>query len=105
MIRPLLGLTALLIAIIDGGKMAQAQPVDFKCPQAGVVEIRLPFKIQYTGSSGISHYICNVIDGLCKKRSLLFNITAVHDADRQATHDAFITLLPVREKIVSHDKK
>ena len=29
MIRPLLGLTALLIAIIDGGKMAQAQPVVF----------------------------------------------------------------------------
>ena len=103
MTSKLWALTALFMVAAGGSQMAEAQPVDFRCPKPGTVEIRPSFNIQYLGPSDADPYMCSTIDGWGKKRMLIFNIIAVHDADRQATRDAFIALLSGREKTVSYD--
>jgi hypothetical protein len=94
---------ALFIAISAGATVAQAQPIEFNCPKAGVIEERGLGKIQYTGASPNDPYVCNRIDYRNQPESRLFNFYLLEDSSNAQVKAALTDLFSGRKTSVSFD--
>ena len=71
--------------------VSYAQPVEFACPKAGVVEQRAVSTQKYTGTSPGDPYVCALLDRTGKPELRLFNLYPLSNINNNAA-----SLAPVR---------
>jgi hypothetical protein len=86
-----------------GVGVARAQPVEFTCPRAGVIEERALGRLQYTGAAAGDPLICNRFNYKNEPESRLFNFYELENSSNGAVRGALTELFAGRKTSVSFD--
>lgn len=96
-----LGLGVLVTIISAVG--ARAQPVNFACPRAGVIEERGLGKLQYTGAAPNDAFVCNRLNYKNEPESRLFNFYLLESSSNAAVRAGLADLFAGKQASVSFD--
>jgi hypothetical protein len=92
-----------VMAIVGGISMAIAQPVNFTCPRAGVIEQRGLGKLQYTGPAANDPLVCNYMNYKNEPDARLFNFYPIENSSVPAVKAGLGDLFAGRKTSVTFD--